>query len=255
MNFDFSALLLVLIVVTGGIWLADVLYFHKRRMAAAGPDAEDKEPLLVEYARFLFPVVVVVFLVRGFLVEPFRIPSDSMLPTLEDGDFILVNRFSYGMRVPVINYKLIDLGQPERGDIIVFRYPKDPSTNYIKRVIGLPGDQITYRNKMVYINGKPMKQELIGSLGNSPFAYSTYWEDLETVRHRIQVRGGFNRDGAESWTVPENSYFVMGDNRDNSNDSRFWGFVPDENLVGRAFFIWFNLNLKWNRLGSIAHSE
>ena len=255
MNFEFWPILYSLILLTGGIWLADIVYFRKRRLATGGVEAAEKEPLVVEYARFLFPVVVVVFLIRGFLVEPFRIPSDSMLPTLEDGDFILVNRFSYGIRVPMLDYKLLDLGRPERGDIIVFHYPRDPSQNYIKRVIGVPGDQITYREKMVYINGKPMKQELIGRLGSSPFSYSTYWEDLETVRHRIQVRGGLGGFAPQSWTVPEDSYFVMGDNRDNSNDSRVWGYVPDENLVGRAFFIWFNLNFKWNRLGTIGEPE
>ncbi len=254
MNFEFWPIFYFLIVLTGAIWLADILYFRKRRMASGGAEAAENEPIVVEYARFLFPVLVVVFLIRGFLVEPFRIPSDSMLPTLENGDFILVNRFAYGLRIPMFDYKILDLGRPQRGDIIVFHYPKDPSQNYIKRVIGLPGDQITYRNKMVYINGKPMPLEETGSPGGSAFGYRTYLEDLETVRHRIQLDDGQNsrRFDGVSWTVPENAYFVMGDNRDNSNDSRFWGYVPDENLVGRAFFIWFNLNWKWDRLGSIS---
>ncbi len=265
MNFDFSLILLVLIIVTGVIWLIDTLFFRAARLELADKNQEvaaddtteakavTSEPILVEYARFLFPVVLIVFVLRGFLVEPFRIPSGSMLPTLEIGDFILVNKFAYGLRVPVLNKKILELADPERGDIVVFRYPRNPSVDYIKRVVGLPGDKISYYNKIVYINGEPMRQEFSGSYDSGRGrALDDLFEQLGSVKHRI-LRDPSRPTFENSWVIPEGKYFVMGDNRDNSNDSRVWGFVPDENLVGKAFFIWMNWDSgpSWGRIGTV----
>ena len=265
MNFDFALILFILIVVTGVIWGVDALFFAKRRLQAAGEGlaeggetpAAAKEPLLVEYARFLFPVVLIVFVLRGFLVEPFRIPSGSMLPTLEIGDFILVNKFAYGVRVPILNAKIVDFGAPERGDVVVFRYPGNPNIDYIKRVVGVAGDEIAYYKKTLYINGKPAPQEYQGTyaVGNG-MNVRLLDEALGEISHSIldfPTRPSIDR----KWVVPAGHYFVMGDNRDNSNDSRVWGFVPDENLVGKAFFIWMNLSwgdgvsFSWRRIGTV----
>lgn len=251
MNFDFSLLLVIVTFVTGIIWGIDALFFARKRNAMVKVDdnvAEEtiseeatkpEEPLLVEYSRFLFPVVLVVLILRGFVAEPFRIPSGSMLPTLEVGDFILVNKFSYGIRLPVLNKKVIDISEPERGDVIVFRYPENPSIDYIKRVVGVPGDEIAYYNKVLYINGKQAEQEL-----NMPYQPSfpnlkRFREDLVGIEHDILVNVMYPA-GDFVVTVPENNYFVMGDNRDNSRDSRYWGFVPEKNLVGNAMIIWMN---------------
>lgn len=280
MSMDFATILVVATGVTGGIWLLDnVLWAPKRRLAVPGasnvaaaggetagaqPNVIEapKEPLVVEYAKAFFPVILVVLLLRSFLVEPFRIPSGSMMPTLLDGDFILVNKFAYGIRLPVINQKVVDIGAPERGDVVVFRYPKEPSVDYIKRIVGLPGDRVTYRDKIVYINGEPMKQELIGTYLGEGTALSMTGagqrvEQLGGVEHQVLVR---NEQPAmnNEFLVPAGHYFVMGDNRDNSNDSRYWGFVPDRNLVGRAFMIWMNYDsadktVRWGRLGTVIH--
>ena len=221
-----------------------------------------RDPIIVEYAKAFFPVILIVLLLRSFLVEPFRIPSGSMTPTLLAGDFILVNKFAYGIRLPVINKKVISVGDAQRGDIMVFRFPKDPSIDYIKRVVGLPGDRIAYRDKVVYVNGEPMKQEVRGTfigegVGMAMTGASLRAEHLGSAVHDILVvPEKSSRADMDEVTVPPGHYFVMGDNRDNSNDSRFWGFVPDENLVGRAFFIWLNWDsednkVRWDRLGTI----
>lgn len=261
MSFDFSALLVLLTLVSGLIWLVDSVFFapgrvQEEKSGKTGRDSENA-PVLVEYARAFFPVFLIVLVLRSFIVEPFRIPSASMLPTLRIGDFILVNKFDYGIRLPVINTEIIELGEPERGEIAVFRYPKDPDTPYIKRVIGLPGDRVIYRNKQLYINGQLMEQETLGryqmddSNGKMNGAILRM-EDLLGLEHNILIdpdRPDFEVDEV----VPEGHYFVMGDNRDHSSDSRFWGFVPEENLVGKAFFIWMNWNggVNLSRLGSI----
>lgn len=257
MNIDFSLILLVATLATGIIWGLDALLFAKKRQTTAEVDEETgkpKEPILVEYARFLFPVVLIVLLLRGFVAEPFRIPSGSMLSTLEIGDFILVNKFSYGIRPPVWNHKIINLSDPERGDVIVFRYPENPSIDYIKRVVGVPGDEIAYYNKVLYINGKRVEQEPLGVYQAGFPNIKRFKEQLGDVEHDILVNVMYPA-GDFVVTVPENSYFVLGDNRDNSRDSRFWGFVPDENLVGKAFMIWMNWEWghwpKWNRIGTI----
>ena len=259
---NFALILFLLLVATGLIWLLDHFWLKKRRAADA------KDPWWVEYGASFFPVTLVVFLLRSFLVEPFKIPSGSMIPTLLVGDFILVNKYVYGIRLPVINKKVIDLGTPQRGDVMVFRYPDNPSLDYIKRVVGVPGDKITYLNKRLSINGKEITlQKAADYLDKERLFYTPrYIESLGTVEHEILVETDaqsfitptiqfpyrdkchYNSSGV-TCEVPAGHYFMMGDNRDNSQDSRFWGFVPDENIVGRAFFIWFNFgDLK--RIGS-----
>ncbi|MBL3588465.1 MAG: signal peptidase I [endosymbiont of Escarpia spicata] len=273
MNFDFPAFLVLASAVTGGIWLIDVLFFapaRKRRHVADASALETRsEPLMVEYARSFFPVIFAVLILRSFLVEPFRIPSGSMMPTLLVGDFILVNKFAYGIRLPVLNKKVIDLGSPERGDVVVFRYPKNPAIDYIKRVVAVPGDTIYYRMKTLYINGKPMSQTPVGVYsGSGGGARETgsmkSVENLAGVEHAILAHPmagdfamGCNVLIRGPITIPEGHYFAMGDNRDNSNDSRCWGLVPDQNLVGKAFGIWMNWDsmkegfppIAWERIG------
>jgi signal peptidase I len=230
--------------------------------------ADAKEPLWVEYGASFFPVILIVFLLRSFLVEPFQIPSGSMMPTLVVGDFILVNKYDYGIRLPILNKKVIDIGSPKRGDVVVFRYPDDPSVDYIKRVVGLPGDIVAYQNKRLTINGQPMPMKRIGNyLDQEKFYYlPEYQETLGSVQHHVLIEDDappfvqqveqfpyrnnchYNSDGFVC-QVPAGHYFMMGDNRDNSRDSRYWGFVPDENLIGKAFFIWLNFR-DWKRIGS-----
>jgi signal peptidase I len=298
MNFDFPAIMTLAVFVTGAIWATDaVMGAPKRRRALAqylestGAPMDDKavkriatepayldeviktsegrltkdaingvakEPVLVEYARSFFPIILIVLLLRSFLVEPFRIPSGSMMPTLLVGDFILVNKYTYGIRLPVLNKKVVGIGEPQRGDVVVFRYPKDPTVDYIKRVIGLPGDKIGYYQKKLYINGQPAEQTLTGTYtgvgsGLSMSGANLRVEQLGSVKHDIlTVPNQPSMEGDVE--VPAGHYFVMGDNRDNSNDSRFWGFVPEENLVGKAFMIWMNWDsanggIAWGRIG------
>lgn len=270
MDFDFAAIMLIALIVCGAIWAADArMWAPRRRETAASSSDEErrlqlgKEPLLVEYARSFFPVILVVFLLRSFLVEPFRIPSGSMIPTLWTGDFILVNKFSYGIRLPILNAKIVDIGEAKRGDVVVFRYPDDPSTDYIKRVVGLSGDHIAYHDKTVFINGVEASQRFVGPYTEFstgiPLPSRLQVESLNAVEHKLVIHPGFfGRLEEGEWTVPQGSYFVMGDNRDNSNDSRAWGFVPEKNLVGRAFMIWMNWNganggVTWNRIGEMIH--
>lgn len=260
MNIDFSLVLAIVILVSGVIWGVDHWFFAAKREAQAETEADGgktpTEPAIVEFSRFLFPVVLIVFLLRGFIAEPFRIPSGSMLPTLEIGDFILVSKFNYGIRLPVLNKKIIETGNPQRGDVVVFRYPENPAIDYIKRVIGVPGDEIGYYNKVLYINGKIAEQQ---PKGDYIFDYHKFKRSVESlpgndvVKHDIIVS---ELQPASDFVlrVPENSYFVLGDNRDNSRDSRYWGFVPDKNLVGRAFFVWMSWEWghwpKWHRIGN-----
>lgn len=260
MNFDIALVLVVLTVVSGFIWLLDSLVFKPKRLPVQDNAADGKEPLLVEYAKSLFPIFLIVLVLRSFIFEPFRIPSQSMMPTLLVGDFILVNKFSYGLRWPVLNSTFLETGDPQRGDVIVFRFPENPSINYIKRVIGLPGDVIEYRGKMLTINGEPIRQQRLGSYqgygsGSDMTGAMLKKEQLGDVEHDILIRPrAFSLivDNGR-YVVPEGHYFVMGDNRDNSNDSRVWGFVPEENLVGKAFVIWFNWDVgegfSWQRIG------
>ena len=261
MVFDFAFFLLLGTIICGAIWAADNWYFAPRRRVLAMESSSRtspvahvpyKEPLVVEYAKSFFPVLLIVFLLRGFLVEPFRIPSGSMIPSLHIGDFILVNKFSYGVRLPVLNAKIVDIDTPQRGDVVVFRYPPNPGIDYIKRIIGLPGDHIAYYNKVLYVNGEPVKREFIGEFtGPGEQQANEYIEYLGDIEHRLLLKPRHDALGAE-YIVPEGHYFVMGDNRDNSNDSRVWGTVPEENLVGKAFLIWMNWNggIDWERIGT-----
>jgi signal peptidase I len=297
---NFALLLLILTVVTFAYWLAERFHFAPRRLAAAATlerqDAERRErltrqgivkvddnvaqardsllmqPWWLDWTAGLFPVILVVFLLRSFLFEPFKIPSGSMIPTLMVGDLILVNKFHYGVRLPVINRKIIANHDPQRGDVMVFRYPNDTSIDYIKRVVGVPGDEVSFRNQTLYLNGVAVHSEALpppGFYDEDSRRYSPeFTEKLGDVEHHIllnpqsqpfygaedKITFPFRencRYSAEGVTckVPAGHYFMMGDNRDNSQDSRFWGFVPDENVVGKAFFVWMNFgNLK--RIGS-----
>ncbi|MDY0936141.1 signal peptidase I [Pseudomonas viridiflava] len=265
MSLNFPLLLVIAVFVCGVLALIDLVFLAPRRRVAianyqgsvAEPDIAvverlDKEPLLVEYGKSFFPVLFIVLVLRSFLVEPFQIPSGSMKPTLDVGDFILVNKFSYGIRLPVLDQKVIQIGDPQRGDVMVFRYPSDPSVNYIKRVIGLPGDRIRYTSdKRLFVNGELVAKKLIGTEPGTLGSAELYEEQLGAVEHQIrQEMSRYRAPPDTEWTVPAAHYFMMGDNRDNSNDSRYWddpnipkdelGMVPDKNIVGKAFAVWMS---------------
>ncbi len=266
---DFSLMLVVVGAVSGVIWGLDRVFFSGRRnlaAASAGTPAERvREPVAVEYARSFFPVIVLVLVIRSFLFEPFRIPSDSMMPTLFDGDFIFVSKYSYGLRLPVSNTLVIPTGSPQRGDVIVFRLPPNPKINYIKRLVGLPGDRIRVdAANQLYVNDIPMVQKP-GPTYSGPkqdlWNYAgvpTATETLGTKQHLIMFANGGVKEG--EWVVPAGHYFFMGDNRNNSKDSRWLdepdapGFVPERNLVGKAVRIWLNLDTRdgplWRRIGT-----
>jgi signal peptidase I len=296
---NFALILFVAMVLTGIIWFLDIFVFAKQRRAAADAalaafDARNakltadgikvdntsraqieaallRQPTWIEYSGSFFPVIALVFFLRSFLLEPFKIPSTSMVPTLLVGDLIVVNKFTYGIRLPILNKKIIEVNQPQRGDVMVFKYPKDMSQDYIKRVIGVPGDTITYENKRLTINGKPVAYtQLDDYLGDDKLYYDQQFsENLSGVQHRIlnsekkpsidiaQVEKFPHHEACtysyEKFTciVPQGNYFMMGDNRDNSLDSRYWGFVPDKNIVGKAFFVWMNLGDPLKRIGTI----
>lgn len=234
------------------IWALDTIWFRKRRLARSPQPAES---LLVEYSRSFFPVLLVVLVVRSFLFEPFRIPSSSMMPTLLIGDFIFVNKFSYGLRLPVLNSKVLDLGEPQRGDVVVFRLPADPATNYIKRLVGLPGDSVSYLGGQVFINGQPAPVSIVGPYeGGGQDGSLLGQERLGTTEHQVLWTPG--RGSLEgTFIVPPGHYFMMGDNRDNSRDSRYdgVGMIPDSNIAGRAVRIWMNWDFshmpRWERIG------
>ena len=295
---DFALALVLITAAFFAIWVVDRLAFaRRRRERAAAEGQKPHEPVLVDYARSFFPVILAVLLFRTFLLEPFRIPSGSMMPTLLVGDFVLVNKFAYGLRLPVTNTKILGTGEPQRGDIAVFRYPgytchlpdgatvrggdvdcstPVPKEDYIKRIIGLPGDTIKVVGERVYIDGKPAAQTLVGpyhgtdkvsiQMEENPMMSPVreYMEDLGSVNHKILQfayigpyhctgSGGTpSPDGGCQWVVPKGQYFAMGDNRDDSEDSRYWGFVPEQNLAGKAFFIWFSL-ADWHRIGTVLH--
>ncbi len=251
---SFPAFMLSLVVITGLIWLLDKFVWAPKRLS------NQAEPIIVEYAKSFFPIILAVLVIRSFIAEPFRIPSASMVPTLHIGDFILVNKFSYGIRLPVTNTKIIKMEQPQRGDVVVFRYPPKPEIDYIKRVVGLPGDRVGYFNKTIYINGRPVLQDeyekTIEHIGIVPTSHTLKYEHLGEKTHLIALGPNMQRRELDI-IIPEGEYFVMGDNRDNSSDSRFWGTVPEQNLVGKAFYIWmsWDCNASWscialNRLGS-----
>jgi signal peptidase I len=263
---NFALIMFLLLVFTGSVWLLDHLIFRKWR-AADAPD-----PWWVEYPKSFFPVIFIVFMLRSFLVEPFKIPSGSMLPTLLVGDFILVNKYTYGVRIPIINKKVLDISNPQRGDVMVFRFPENPSQDYIKRVIGVGGDKIEYRNKRLIINGQEVSTQPNGDYnyveGELNFVSAQkFVEKFASGQHAILRQldvppvhlGGVHQfpfreycaynDTGFVCNVPSGYYFMMGDNRDSSSDSRYWGFVPDANIVGRAFLIWWNFD-ELKRIGS-----
>lgn len=265
MSINFPLLLVLAVAVSGALALFDLAFLAPRRRAAIAEyegsvsepeqsvvDRLNREPLLVEYGKSFFPVLAIVLVLRSFLVEPFQIPSGSMKPTLEVGDFILVNKFAYGIRLPVLDTKVIEVEDPQRGDVMVFRYPSDPNINYIKRVIGLPGDHIRYTNdKRLFINDKPVAEQLLGDVPGSLGSAVLYKEQLGDVEHLIRKEmTRYRIEPSHEWVVPQGYYFMMGDNRDNSNDSRYWddpqipsnlqGMVPDKNIVGKAFAVWMS---------------
>ena len=264
MRFDFPTIIVVLVFATGLIWAFDAAVLSRRRRAAArhGEDASEETiasspSRIVEYSKSFFPVFLIVLVLRSFIVEPFRIPSNSMMPTLLTGDFILVNKFNYGIRLPVVDTKVVDIGLPERGDVVVFRFPEDPSTPFIKRVVGVPGDRIAYYEKILYVNDEPMEQSSVGRYvgfgsGAVMNGASLRVERFAGVEHNILIRPNAHTVQG-TVVVPEGHYFVLGDNRDNSRDSRYWGTVPEELLIGRAFRIWMNWDfghgIDWRRIG------
>lgn len=265
MNFDFSLFLVLATLFTGALWGGYALLVRFGALSAPEIDenGEALEPWPVDYARSFFPIILIVLVLRSFLVEPFRIPSGSMMPTLLVGDFILVNKFTYGLRLPVLHTKISAGNPPQRGDIVVFRYPPDPTVDYIKRIIGIPGDRIAYHHKQLWVNGKLVELTAMGKYvgtgqGRSMTGAARYLEELEEVPHDILIREGAPSEEIE-FTVPEGRYYVMGDNRDNSKDSRYWGMVPEGNLVGKAFLIWMNFDwysdgvVAFERLGTVLH--
>lgn len=273
----FNEILLLGTLLTGLIWLLDSLFFRPKRIMRIlpGKKGEDtQEPWWVEYSRSFFPILLVVLILRAFILEPFRIPSGSMRPTLLEGDFILVNKFDYGLRVPLLTNAVIPLGEPKRGDVVVFKHVKNgESIDMIKRVIGLPGDHIQYKDKMIYVNGVPVKLEFIEEKLDKDVNANMGWmvrhqkETLDnTISHDIYVHADPNMSRTHEYedvTVPANHYFMMGDNRDNSDDSRSWGFVSDKDILGKAITIWFSWDsnpkgivdcfhncIRWNRIGN-----
>jgi signal peptidase I len=254
---DFALILVVATGLTGLIWLLDLLLFRRRRVERIEAGEVATEPVIVEYSRSFFPVLLLVLLLRSFLFEPFRIPSASMMPTLLTGDFIFVNKFAYGLRLPVLNSKIVEVGEPKRGDVVVFRLPSDPSVNYIKRVVGLPGDVVEYdgRQERITINGELIDIETVGHYTDE-IRYELGREQLGEHEHEVLIAGSRMGTGGV-YRVPEGHYFMMGDNRDNSQDSRYdiVGFVPEENLVGRAARVWMSWRAlseggpRWNRIG------
>lgn len=254
--FNVGILLLLIILTIGSfiIWMVDKFCFAKARLAAQG-----KEPLLVDYAKSLFPIFLIVLIIRSFVAQPYRVPTGSLEPTIMPNDFVLVSQFSYGLRLPVLNTKILNIAEPKTGDIVVFKDPSVPGRDLIKRVIGVPGDHIIYKNKVLYINGKEMKQTYLGDAvdvdpieegGGTPV--SVMQENLQGIKHKIHL---FKQGGEPTnfdFTVPQGYYFMMGDNRDNSADSRVWGFMPENAILGKALVIFFSWEhgIDWSRIGN-----
>lgn len=288
---NFALILFVLLIVTGLVWAFDRFVLAPKRLAYAQQALREfdlkanadqgaranleasllRQPAWVEYSGSFFPVIALVFVLRSYLFEPFKIPSGSMLPTLFIGDFILVNKFTYGIRLPIIDKKIVSVNEPQRGEVMVFKYPKDPTQNYIKRIVGIPGDLVVYKNKKLTVNGVASQYENLPDFlhEGSQLSYSQKMNEKSgNFTHRVLNDEGvpaavsrtaeddfpfadqcvYDTEGV-SCKVPQGHYFMMGDNRDNSRDSRYWGFVPDQNIVGKAFFIWMNFS-DLKRIGS-----
>ena len=262
MDIDFSLVLVSLVAFCGALWLLDNFFIKKTRLAAVenytrnqakdrskeeiAPAIEEylKEPLIIEYAKSFFPVLLIVLVLRSFLVEPFQIPTGSMIPTLNVGDFILVNKYAYGVRLPIIGTKIIQVKDPDRGEVIVF-VPPHENKYYIKRVIGLPGDTVRYEDKTLFINGELISKDYVESImiqtsiGDLPGVL--YSETINGVEHATQNIDAVGRQRTRTnWVIPNGHYFMMGDNRDNSSDSRVWGTVPNEDIVGKAIAVWMH---------------
>lgn len=261
MKIDFPLILLSVVLFSGVVVLIDFLFciFNKESFLE-----KKKRPFVIEYARAFFPVLLLVFCIRTFLIQPYRVPTSSLAPTVLPGDFILVNQYHYGIRFPVWDKKLISIGEPKRGQIALFYYPVDHDLTFVKRVVGLPGDRISYINKTLYINGVKQPKKYIGDVTRlndfgQLVTYQEYQEDLNGVKHEIFERSDVPGVNFYNITVPKNEYFMMGDNRDESDDSRYWGFVPDHDLLGHALFVWLSWNnnaahwydsVRWNRFGN-----
>jgi signal peptidase I len=261
MNFNFELILFYATLITGLIALFDVFFLAPKRKRAWKGESQAKLPIIIDYSRSFFPVLLIVFLLRSFLFEPFRIPTGSLEPSLLVGDFILLNKFAYGVRLPVIQKKIMETGQPKRGDIMVFHWPPNPSYYFIKRVIGLPGDKVSYVNKELTINGQKIPQAFL----QDNIAYDGNggeWKVLENqenllgVKHKIFIDPAKSSRDYNDIVVPKGMYFVMGDNRDDSADSRYWGFVAEKYVVGKAVLVWMSwnsakTNIRWNRIGKL----
>ena len=268
MDINFPLLLVLAVFITGLIALFDKLVFLPKRKAAienfksstgSQPDPDalaklEKEPSIIETSKSIFPVLALVLVLRSFLFEPFQIPSGSMIPTLQVGDFILVNKFDYGLRLPVIGTKVVSINEPQRGDVMVFKEPANPNINFIKRVIGIPGDEVRYMNKKLTINGHPVPEKYIAELRDEGGPYQLFEETIDGKSHEIRKDLGLRSLRAEgAWVIPEGQYFMMGDNRDRSNDSRYWGTVPEQNIVGKAVYIWMHWP-SWTQLPSFKNN-
>lgn len=267
MNFNFELILFYATVITGLISLFDIIFLAPKRKTVQPDVSKQKLPVIIDWSRSFFPVLLIVFLLRSFLFEPFRIPSGSLEPSLLVGDFILVNKFDYGTRLPVVHTKLFGSGTPQRGDIIVFRWPPNPSVDFIKRVIGVPGDHISYINKELYVNGQKIPQEFVLKThykepNEEEFEAVENQEDLLGVKHKIYLNPARTTRDYHDIVVPAGMYFAMGDNRDASADSRYWGFVPDKNIVGKAVLVWMSwdskqtwynpfASIRFNRIGKL----
>lgn len=259
----FELILFLLVLISGVISLIDKVWFEKKRATKAINQGKTlKLPTIIEYSRSFFPVLLLVFLLRSFVAEPYRIPSGSLKPTLSIGDFIVVNKFAYGIRLPILHTKILSIKEPKHGDLVVFRFPPEPTIDYIKRIIGLPGDHVEYKDKVLYLNGKEMSQKFLQYTIDSEPGFGTWKveerkENFEGIKHHIYIRPDVVNSDFEL-TVPEGKYFVMGDNRDNSSDSRYWGFVPEENLIGQAFCVILSWDdesdsVRWSRIGKMVH--
>lgn len=248
-------ILLFGLLISGLTVLLDIFVFAPRRKKSGAPSSP-----AIDCIKSFFPVLFAVLLIRSFLLQPYRVPTGSLEPTIMPGDFILVSQFAYGLRLPILNKKIIEVGEPKRGDISLFQFPENKSVVYVKRIIGLPGDHIFYRHKKLYINGEPVLQSpvLQSNVNNKSDimgAEIKKTEDFFGVSHEILITPNKNKTQDFYLVVPDGQYFVMGDNRDNSYDSRYWGCVPEENLIGRAMFIWFSWNkgICWGRIGKVLH--
>lgn len=251
-NFDIPLILTLLVLISGVLALIDLIFLAKKRQK------DEKPKLVFEYARSFFPVLLLVLLIRSFLIQPYKVPTGSLEPTIMPGDFIAVNQFSYGLRLPVFRTKIYNIGEPKRGDITLFYFPGDNKTIYVKRVIGVPGDHISYQNKVLSINGDRAWQVPLGMdldiEGNYSVPVQVRTEQLDGVTHKIFVKPGFRPGENFDIVVPSGHYFMMGDNRDDSDDSRDWGFVPEANIIGKAFGVWMSWDseksgVRWNRIG------